>query len=397
MRHDCWAVWSDRGFLVNPDPLVSTRQVLDGLISADAVDHIEAVANDLPALLLSGRARPTLENLPRYNFSALTHELDKVDFRAIERLMQIYSYFASAFVYGVLDQPEKRIPQGVAAPLVQLAAMVERPPILSYSNYVLTNWRRPSFSSPLVVDDLRLIQNFLGNRDESWFILIHVDIEARAVGALTSLRNAVQAVEQDDPAKLENALGAIADSVGLMVKSFRRMTEACDSNVYYFKVRPYIFGFDDVIYEGVQAFEGKPQTFRGQTGAQSTIVPALVAALGLAHEQNGLTQHLEIMKAYMPKPHREFLHEMRLTGIRQSVRSHADRMPLVEIYNECLRRVVEFRSLHYFFATEYIAKKVESPLGTGGTVFMDWLKQLRDETDQQLIEPAPHPVHSSMR
>ncbi len=93
-----------------------------------------------------------------------------------------------------------------------------------------------------------------------------------------------------------------------MIASFHRMPEGCDSDVYYFKVRPYIFGFNEVIYEG--AFGNQPQTFRGQTGAQSSIVPALVAALGLQHETTGLTQHLDIMKAYMPKPHREFVESM---------------------------------------------------------------------------------------
>jgi indoleamine 2,3-dioxygenase len=47
--------------------------------------------------------------------------------------------------------------------------------------------------------------------------------------------------------------------------------------------------------------------------------------------------------------------------------------------------MTEFRSLHYHFATEYIFRKVSNPVGTGGTVFMDWLKQLIGETEQQLV------------
>ena len=49
MRHDCWAIWPDRGFLINPDPLISTKQALDGLIATDALEHIESIATDLPA------------------------------------------------------------------------------------------------------------------------------------------------------------------------------------------------------------------------------------------------------------------------------------------------------------------------------------------------------------
>ncbi len=47
--------------------------------------------------------------------------------------------------------------------------------------------------------------------------------------------------------------------------------------------------------------------------------------------------------------------------------------------------MTEFRSLHYHYATTYIAEKVANPLGTGGTIFMDWLKQLIDETEQQFV------------
>jgi hypothetical protein len=58
---------------------------------------------------------------------------------------------------------------------------------------------------------------------------------------------------------------------------------------------------------------------------------------------------------------------------------------LAETYIECLRQMLEFRRLHYHYATKYIAEKVKNPLGTGGTIFMDWLHQLIDETERQLV------------
>jgi indoleamine 2,3-dioxygenase len=385
MRHDCWHVSMDRGFLMTPDPLISTKQAFDGILPSDALDHIHGLAADLPALLVSGRAHAALEKLPIYDFSALAPLLDDVHFAAVERLNQIYCYFASACIHADINQPANCIPAGVAVPLVQLARFVERPPILAYSGYVLGNWQRPAPHAPIDVDDLKLIQNFLGNRDERWFILIHVDIEARAAAALFHLKNATQSASRNQPHQLEAALEGIHASLKAMITSFHRMPEACDSNVYYYKVRPYIFGFDDVIYEGVAEFDNQPVSFRGQTGAQSSIIPALVAAFGLNHEQNGLTQHLDIMHGYMPKPHRQFIESMRDSSIRSCVMAHPDEASLTEAYNECLRAMVEFRSLHYRFATEYIFQKVRDPRGTGGTVFMDWLKQLTLETDAQLV------------
>ena len=379
MSRECWNVWEDRGFLLNPDPPLS---IADAINFPPIVD-LESLATELPHLLETHTVRKTLDALPTYDLAPL--HLESLDGHIVERLMQIYSYFASAYVYAVPDDTAHCIPAGIAVPLVQLAHRVERPPILSYSNYVLNNWQRIDSPGAITVDNLRLTQTFLGNKDEAWFVLIHVDIEARAADALQAVQAAMDAVDVNDETSLENALERTHRSINSMITTFHRMPEGCDPNVYYYAVRPYIFGFDDMIYEGVAEYRGKPQSFRGQTGAQSSIVPTLVAALGLEHEQTGLTEHLRVMKQYMPKPHREFMEKMSRADIRPYVLDHAHNPALVEAYNECLRKVTEFRSLHYHFATEYIFKKVASPVGTGGTIFMDWLKQLIEETEQQLV------------
>lgn len=379
---NCWRIWEDRGFLIHPDPLDKLTRIagLDSLIPQDALAQIEQTAHALPTLLESGTIRTTLEHFPVYDMHRL---VETHDFRIVERLMQMYSYFASAFIYATNQEAEHRLPAGIAVPLVQLAEMVERPPILSYSSYVLANWKRTAQN--IVVDDLELVQKFLGNRDEHWFILIHTDIEARATGALNGLIHARDAAENHDLAALEGIFSDISTSINAMLTTFFRMPEHCDSDVYYFRVRPYIFGFNDVVYEGVEKFNGQPQSFRGQTGAQSSIVPALVAGLGLEHEKTALMHHLEIMKDYMPKPHREFIAEMGKSTVRDVVKAHADNSALVEGYNDCLMKLTEFRKQHLHYATTYIAQKVDSPYGTGGTVFMDWLDQLVTETEAQLI------------
>jgi indoleamine 2,3-dioxygenase len=50
------------------------------------------------------------------------------------------------------------------------------------------------------------------------------------------------------------------------------------------------------------------------------------------------------------------------------------------IYNELLEAIATFREVHFGWAFEYIHKRVEDPRGTGGTPFMQWLKQLIEET-----------------
>ena len=59
-----------------------------------------------------------------------------------------------------------------------------RPPVLSYASYALDNWTRLDESQPIAIGNIMLMPNFLGGLDEDWFVLIHVDIEARAAPAL---------------------------------------------------------------------------------------------------------------------------------------------------------------------------------------------------------------------
>jgi indoleamine 2,3-dioxygenase len=87
----------------------------------------------------------------------------------------------------------------------------------------------------------------------------------------------------------------------------------------------------------------------------------------------------------MPKPHRAFIQQMKGTCIRQYVLDNPQNSSLAETYNTCLRKMLAFRQLHLHYATTYIANKVKNPVGTGGTIFMDWLSQLVQETEAQLV------------
>jgi indoleamine 2,3-dioxygenase len=381
MEQNCWQVWPDRGLLIAPDPIVRLRDVVgaDFPVPLPQLEAVEQIAADLPDLLENRKIRQTLRDLPVVDFSALKQN-PLGDFRIIERLQQIYAYFASAYIYATHEQPIQHIPQGVAVPLVLLSELVERPPILAYSNYVLNNWRKIDPAGEIALGNLELNQNFLGNPDEIWFILVHVDIEARAAETLAGLQTAAQGAHAGDDKRVGEGLTAISSGLDRMIRSFARMPEGCNPDVYYFRVRPYIFGFNDIVYEGV--FDNVPQNYRGQTGAQSSIIPALVAGLGIEHEKSSLMEHLRIMQDYMPKPHREFMAEMGTAPIRPLVIQYAE---LHGVYNACIEKMIAFRKLHYHFATEYIFKKVDNPLGTGGTVFMDWLHRLIGETEQHQV------------
>lgn len=380
MEQPCWQIGADRGFLITPNPITTLRGV-DTPLSTDITDHIEFLGDQVPILLDNGAYRATFDAMPVYDMRLLHH----IDGQSgiIEHLMMRYGYFANGYIYADPHNPANRLPKSIAVPLVQLGQMVNRPPVLTYAMYVLANWRLQDPQGVITADNADIIQRYCGGDDEHWFILIHMNIEADAAGALTGLQSASESAKHDDLTGVINGLSQIPDSITAMMNTFNRMTEHCDPDVYYHHIRPYLFGLTNVIYEGVDEFAGKPQSYRGNSGAQSSIIPALVAGLGLQHEQSAMTAHLKIMHDYMPKPHRDFITRMEQDNIRPFVMRHRTHLELRDAYNGALLNLLQFRRLHLHFANTYVAQRGTNPIGTGGTTFMDWLKQLADETEKQ--------------
>ena len=319
----------------------------------------------------------------------------------IERIWRDYCYFASMYIWAPGETPQKRIPREIAVPLNYLAVRLDRKPILSYMAYCLTNWcqtnptRRTASPQGIqseeayieaYVDGIRLgnielVQNFTDEhkRDEDWFILVHVDIEARAAKGIKAIIESAAALNQRNEGMVRVHLEMLRASLEEMNITLNRMPEKCSPDVYFDKVRPYIYSFEDVVYEGVA-----PQTVthRGETGAQSSIVPAMQIALGVQHNDSILTKHLADMRNYMPKEHRQFLADLENRpehiSFRHFVLSH---MALKDVYNECVEQLFRFRNTHLKYAVDYIQKKCDDPKGTGGTPYVPWLTQLTKETE----------------
>lgn len=378
LRLEDFEVCESRGFLPASDPLP--------YLEDPYYAPWEQVAAELPKLLAARRARAVIESLPRLDIDRLTTDRER------RRAMMLLSYLGHAYVWNG-DAPASKIPENLARPWHALSQTLGRPPILSYASYALDNWRRLDPNAPIELGNIVLLQNFLGGLDEEWFILIHVDIEAKAAQAIRAIPTALQAAERGDAPMLAHALGAVAAALEQMHAVLQRMPEACDPYIYYHRVRPYIHGWknnpalpDGVIYEGVDAYQGRPQQFRGETGAQSAIIPTLDGLLGIQHADDPLKAYLMEMRLYMPPAHRRFLETVEARSrVREAVISSGD-PALREVYNACIEGVQRFRALHLQYAAEYIykqhAKDPKNPtgVGTGGTPFMQYLKKHRDES-----------------
>ena len=343
-------------------------------------DDIEYVGNNLPKILANNQIESEVLNLePEKDISNLG--IDE-----LERAMLLYSYIGHAYIWGNL-KTDKVIPKNISKTWFKISQKLGRPPILSYASYALNNWKLQDKNEPFDLENIRILQNFLGGMDEDWFIMIHVAIEYEAKEILSNLKHYFLD-QNEDQSFLENALESIRKINSIM----NRMPEKCDPFIYYNRVRPYIFGWKNnpatlqgVIYEEVDEYNGKPQLFRGETGAQSSIVPALDALLGITHSNDPLREYLDEMRLYMPIEHRNILNHLdEWSESKRSSVTNQDKS--VKLTNEIIKEVHTFRNKHLEYARTYIHEQSLSNqnnsnvVGTGGTPFMKYLDKHLQET-----------------
>jgi indoleamine 2,3-dioxygenase len=360
----------ERGFLPSK---IST-------LLSNEFDDVEHVANNLPKILANNQIEYEVFNLE------IEKDISNLSIDELERAMLLYSYIGHGYIWGGIGT-EKVIPKNISKTWFKISQKLDRPPILSYASYALNNWKLQDVNKPFDLENIRILQNFLGGMDEDWFIMIHIAIEHEAKEILNNLKT-YYLDKNEDQSYLENALVSIKKINQIM----NRMPEKCDPFIYYNRVRPYIFGWKNnpatpngVIYEGVEEYGGNPQLFRGETGAQSSIVPALDALLGVTHSNDPLKEYLDEMRLYMPKEHRNLLND--LDQWSENNRSNSIRKNnSVVLSDEIIKEVHAFRNKHLEYARIYIHEQSLSNqnnsnvVGTGGTPFMKYLDKHLQET-----------------
>ena len=350
-----------RGFLPEQDPLCSFP-------AGSPYKLLDDIGRDLPGLLHDSQFRRFARtlNIPIYRGEVNNENLPEI------RLYYLrLGFLASAYINQVGENACHVLPANIAVPLVQVCKLLERPPILSYDGYALYNWRRFEPDRPIELGNIDTLQNFVHLYDEHWFILVHVEIEAIAAGILAAIARINTALKTAPEPDIEADLWQIAKAVGRQVNVLKRIPEKMDPTLYFKTFRPYIRFFEHVVYEGVNQ---NAIDFRGETGAQSSIVPVLVEFMKIPHQSSILIEHLKDMRRYMPKRHRLYIEQV---AAMPSIK----RTEYRESFNAILDNLIEFRKVHFGWANEYIHKHVKDPRGTGGTPYMQWLNQMILETE----------------
>lgn len=364
----------ERGFLPDPDPL-------DALPPDYTV--WEETARALPAFRTVGRLRETVDAWPMIGLDALESRAQ------IERAMLLLSFVGNTYVWD--SSPVASIPEVLARPWCTAADRLGRPPIASHASLVLQNWRRLDPDGPIELGNLATQILAFGGTDEQWFYLVTVAIEAAGAPSLRLLEELHRNRARDRIDPLVEGLLQLSPVLESLAPLLRRMRERCDPYIFYHRVRPFLTGWPEpgLIYEGVGA---EPRLYAGGSAAQSSLLQAIDAGLGVRHDDRGSGPFLTEMRRYMPPGHRAFLEALEAEpSLRAYVEERTSTHPkLVDAFNRAVGAVGRFRESHLEIVRDYISRQAQSAggmaLGTGGTDYGHFLSRTRKETESARVD-----------
>ncbi|KAK5363829.1 hypothetical protein LTS03_009558 [Exophiala xenobiotica] len=427
---DPFTITTTTGFLPCRPPMRCLPAEFDAM--SNILDDMPIVKDDgSPGLLAKYQLGPVIDSgaLPdlTLHMDDLRVDVDdstekQYDLEAITALFRDYSFLASAYLLEPCWESWSKnnsagyglgravLPRCIAAPLVKAADILDIPPYMSYAaSYALYNY---SLVNPNLgtgdYENLRLIRAFEHGLDpkssEAGCVLTHIHM-VQETGPLIQGAAELLATIDKTPQDIRAAISAFQTMLASMKRIEEHMEQMWTHSLPkdYISYRTFIFGItsqsmfpNGVIYRGTRYGDSKPLFFRGESGANDSIIPLLDHLLEIPMPSNPLSDILRDFRQYRPKPHREFLAWVMSKSAEVGVRkyctggrnvatstagssphdrceSDTESMLLSVMYLKLLEHVRSFRWRHWLFAREYIIKRTPHPTATGGSPIITWL------------------------
>ncbi|KAH8687429.1 indoleamine 2,3-dioxygenase gamma type [Tricladium varicosporioides] len=395
-------VSTTRGFLPRSEPIVKLPAEFDVL---------ESILTRMPVKTLDGSpgllATFTLGETVLKELPDLTSAIDKYkgNLPLQNALYRDYSFLASAYLlepcherfvngegYGLGRQT---LPSVISKPISRCAELAGFKPFMEYAgSYALFNYQLVDPTKGLEYDNLRLIRAFEHGLDpkssEAGFVLVHVDMVRNSGPLVDGVVSALDGCAAGDRESFNVGMDKVVTSMVKVNKVMDGMWGKSKPGDYI-SFRTFIFGITSqsmfphgVIYEGVS---DEPLSFRGESGANDSMIPLCDNLLDITMPKTPLTSILQDFRQYRPGNHREFLEYVKTRSTQLSLKSYALQDPVSSaLYLLALNQVRDFRWRHWCFTREYILKKTSHPTATGGSPIVTWLPNQLQAVMQSMVD-----------
>lgn len=278
-------------------------------------------------------------------------------------------------------------------------------------SYALFNYRLEDPALGLAYSNLRLIRAFEHGLDptssEAGFVLTHIAMVAHSGPLIAGTVAALEGVGRRDRAGFNAGMGQMLGALQAVNRAMEGMWDVSKPRSYT-SFRTFIFGItsqsmfpNGVVYEGLG--DETPRHFRGESGANDSMIPLCDNFLGVAMPDTPLTAILKDFRSYRPGNHREFLEWVAAESDRAGARDFAlgldlpasaagadedaeARLESRRLWLQIQNQVRDFRWRHWCFAREYILKQTSHPTATGGSPIVTWLPNQLAAVMEDMVE-----------
>lgn len=281
-------------------------------------------------------------------------------------------------------------------------------------SYALFNYRLEDPAQGLAYSNLRLIRAFEHGLDptssEAGFVLTHIAMVAHSGPLIAGTVAALEGLGRRDRAAFNAGMDQMLGALRAVNAAMEGMWDVSKPRSYT-SFRTFIFGItsqsmfpNGVVYEGLDDAEGDaPRHFRGESGANDSMIPLCDNFLGVAMPDTPLTAILKDFRSYRPGNHREFLEWVAAESERAGARDFAlgldhnkadddkadeaeARLESRRLWLQIQNQVRDFRWRHWCFAREYILKQTSHPTATGGSPIVTWLPNQLAAVMEDMVE-----------
>ncbi|KAM7385464.1 hypothetical protein PAMP_001547 [Pampus punctatissimus] len=350
------------------------------------------LANNLTHLIETHKLRDMVHKMPVLSLEYLTSH------RELRLAHLALGFISMGYVWQEGQHaPAEILPKALAVPYWLVSCKLGLPPILTYADSVLANWK---LKDP--TGNMDLIFYFPGGESCRGFFIVSLLVEMAASSGIMGVVEVMHAMKISDLIGIHRGLSKVTESLREMKETFKLMHSHVEPSTFHGTLRIFVSGWRDnpmlpkgLLYEGVSK---EPIFLSGGSAAQSSAIQCFDALLDIQHE--GETERfLTRMREYMPPAHRQLI-ETLIGGpsLRDFILSCSS-SDLCQAYNSCVSALVDLRNYHLNAVTRYIivpgAKAMGCPLrgvgnmlnttGTGGSSLMVFLKNVRNNTQKTLI------------
>jgi indoleamine 2,3-dioxygenase len=189
------------------------------------------------------------------------------------------------------------LPPQISVPFLTVASHLGLPPTATYAALNLWNYGTTTTPNAALedVENLRSLHTFTGTKDEEWFYLISVAIEAQGASIIPTMLDAMSAVRANNPYVVLSSLIKFSYCIREVGRILKRMDEHCDPAFFYNDIRPFLAGSKNMGVAGLprgvfyDEGEGKGEwrMYSGGSNAQSSLIQFFDVVLGVEHSLTG--------------------------------------------------------------------------------------------------------------